>query len=101
MRRLRDPRASPRHFDTWRAPSGRVPRPFRHDTHTMASQGIHTSSEPRGAADTAAVVPPHTPAEVRALFPATTTSTYLNAAASSPLCVPVERVLQAHLRETL
>src|SRR3954470_20155497 len=62
----------------------------------MASQGVHSPPVPRVAVDT-----PRTPADVRALFPAATTSTYLNAAASSPLSVPVERVLSEHLRETL
>lgn len=67
----------------------------------MASQGLHTGADTRGAADTAEVVPPRTPEEVRRQFPATVKAAYLNAAASSPLCVPVERALADHLRETM
>ena len=39
------------------------------------------------------------PAEVRALFPATERATYLNAAASSPISLPVEKAIVDHYRE--
>lgn len=42
-----------------------------------------------------------TPAQVRTLFPAASRLCYLNAAASSPLCLPVEAALREHLTETL
>ncbi len=40
-----------------------------------------------------------TPAELRALFPATRNLTYLNAAAASPLPLPVEAAVRAHYEE--
>src|SRR5438094_937180 len=40
------------------------------------------------------------PAELRALFPALRRYTYLNAAASSPLCTEVADAAVAHLRES-
>lgn len=42
-----------------------------------------------------------TPAEVRSLFPAVQRATYLNAAASSPIALPVERAMTEHLREAV
>lgn len=41
------------------------------------------------------------PAEVRALFPAVVRASYLNAAAASPICLPVERANTEHYREAL
>ncbi len=41
------------------------------------------------------------PRDVRALFPAVQHHTYLNAAASSPLALPVHAAVQAHLRDTV
>lgn len=41
------------------------------------------------------------PADVRALFPAVTKQVWLNAAASSPLCLPVAQAMKAHLDETV
>jgi cysteine desulfurase/selenocysteine lyase len=41
------------------------------------------------------------PAEVRALFPATERASYLNAAASSPIALPVEKALGDHYREAV
>ena len=40
-----------------------------------------------------------TPAELRALFPATRSFTYLNAAAASPIALPVEKAVRAHYQE--
>lgn len=41
-----------------------------------------------------------TPAQTRSLFPAATKQVWLNAAASSPLCLPVAEAMKAHLDET-
>lgn len=46
-------------------------------------------------------MPKLTPADVRALFPATARACYLNAAASSPLAIPVEKALTDHHREAM
>jgi len=46
-------------------------------------------------------MPALTPADLRALFPALKTHTWLNAAASSPICQPVADALRAHLDETV
>lgn len=61
----------------------------------MARQIVHSSPDARGGMAT------RSPTHVRALFPAIANACYLNAAASSPLCVPVKDALQAHLEETL
>ncbi len=42
---------------------------------------------------------PLTPTELRALFPATSRSAYLNAAAASPISLPVEEAVRAHYAE--
>src|SRR5438309_2083064 len=41
------------------------------------------------------------PRDVRALFPAVQKYTYLNAAASSPLALPVAAAVEAHLKDTV
>ncbi len=41
------------------------------------------------------------PRDVRALFPAVGRHTYLNAAASSPLALPVSQAIEAHLKDTV
>ena len=41
------------------------------------------------------------PRDVRALFPAVQRHTYLNAAASSPLALPVAAAVEAHLKDTV
>lgn len=44
---------------------------------------------------------PRTPAALRSLFPAAARHVYLNAAASSPLALPVAAAAEAHLRDTV
>lgn len=46
-------------------------------------------------------MPTLTPAEVRPLFPATGKVSYLNAAAASPIALPVEQAITGHYREAL
>lgn len=71
----------------------------------MVRQIVHSPATPdgneRGGAAAPPATPTRTPKDVRALFPAIANACYLNAGASSPLCVPVERALAAHLEETL
>lgn len=64
----------------------------------MVRQMVHSPADPRGAKTAPAK---HTPQSVRTLFPAIANACYLNAGASSPLCVPVERALCAHIQETM
>ncbi|MFZ5472145.1 MAG: aminotransferase class V-fold PLP-dependent enzyme [Myxococcota bacterium] len=44
---------------------------------------------------------PLSPKQLRALFPAVLRTSYLNAAASSPIALPVEKAAADHLRETV
>ncbi len=44
-------------------------------------------------------MPTMTPAQVRELFPATQRASYLNAAAASPIALPVEKAIAEHYRE--